>query len=406
MEPWYPPSAWERTMKIQEVFGKAERESITWKEAAEILGVDPRTLRRWKETVEEEGFKGLLDKRRRKPSARKAPENVRHEVLSLYRDLYHQWNVKHFHEKLREKGIRYSYTWVKNLLQEQGLVQRIKKRMVHRKKRPRRPLEGMMIHIDGSEHAWIPALAGRQSLILVLDDATSRALYAKLVPEEDTKESMLALEYVVKTRGLPCSVYSDRASHFFHTPVAQGKVDLGCLTQIGRAMYELGIEMIPAYSPEARGRSERFFGTWQGRLPNELKLHGIRTIPDANRYIREVFMGWHNKNLTLKASEKGSAFVRCRRRQLDYVFCLKETRQVAGDNTVCWNNLILQLEPSKLRASFAQCRVTVCAHFDGTISILYGQHVLGRYTAQGEGLNLKQKRTNHMLQRADILISC
>jgi transposase len=406
MEPWYPPSAWERTMKIQEVFGRAEHGSIAWNEAAEILGVDPRTVRRWKGIVEEEGFKGLLDKRRRRPSSRKAPETVRHEVLSLYRDLYHQWNVKHFHEKLREKGIRYSYTWVKDLLQQKGLVQKVKKRAVHRRKRARRSLEGMMIHIDGSEHAWVPGLPGRQSLILILDDATSRVLYAKLVPEEDTRESMLALWYVVRTKGLFCSVYSDRASHFFHTPIAKGKVDPGNLTQIGRVMQELGIQMIPAYSPEARGRSERCFGTWQGRLPNELKLHGIHTIPDANRYIREVFMGWHNKNLTIRAADKGSAFVPHRGRSLDYVFCLKEARQVGCDNTVRWNNLILQLEPSRLRGSFAQCRVTVCEHLDGMISILYGQHVLGRYTAQGERLNQNnKKRTNHVLQKADILIS-
>jgi transposase len=392
-------------MKIQEVFGKAERESITWNEAAEILGVDPRTVRRWKHLVEEEGFKGLLDKRRRSPSSRRAAWVDRKRVLMLYKELYWQWNVKHFHEQLGKYKIPYGYTWTKNLLQEAGLVQKTKARDKHRKKRPRKPLIGMMLHIDGSEHAWVPALRGRQTLMAVMDDADNRCYYAKLVPEENTRESMLALGHVVKTRGLFCSVYSDRASHFFHTPKAGGKADLSNLTQVGRAMHELGIEMIPGYSPQARGRGERFFGTWQGRLPHELKLHGIKTIPDANQYIQESFLGWYNKTLTVEPAQKQSAFTPCLRPDLDHVFCVKEQRVVGHDNTVQWKTLSLQIEPSELRISFAKCRVTVCEHFDGAISILYGQHVLGRYTAQGEGLNQNKKRTNHVLPKADILIS-
>ncbi len=404
MELWYPPSAWERTMKIQEVFQKAEHESITWNEAAEILGVDPRTVRRWKRTVEEEGFKGLLDKRTRKPSAKRAPWTARTRVLGLYRELYHEWNVKHFHEQLIKRGIRYSYTWTKSLLQEAGLVRRAKERDKHRKRRPRRPLVGMMMHIDGSEHPWIHGLGGRQDLIVVMDDATNQVYYAKLVDEENTRECMLGLGYVVKTKGIFCSVYSDRASHFFRTPQAHGKVDLSNLTQIGRAMYELGIEMIPAYSPEARGRSERLFKTWQDRLVNELRLHGIKTVPDANRYILESFLPWHNEHLTVEPEQKGSAFTPCHRKDIDYVFCVKEHRVVNHDNTVQWKKLLLQIEPSKLRISFAKCNVVVCEHFDNTLSVLYGHHLIGRYDVQGQPLNLK-KRTNHLLPKADILIS-
>ena len=404
MELWYPPSAWERIMKIQEVFQKAEHERITWNEAAEILGVDARTVRRWKHTVEEDGFQGLLDKRTRKPSSKRAPHAVRTRVLKLYRDLYFQWNVKHFHEQLKKYQLAYSYTWTKSLLQEAGLVNKTKKRDKHRKRRPRKPLTGMMIHIDGSEHAWIPGLKGRQDLIVVMDDATNEVCYAKLVDEENTRECLLGLRYVVQTKGLFCSVYSDRASHFFHTPQAQGKVDLSNLTQIGRAMYELGIEMIPAYSPEARGRSERLFQTWQNRLVNELKLHGIKTIPDANQYILESFLPWHNKNLTVKPEGQGSAFVPCRTKSLDFIFCVKEQRVVNHDNTVQWKKLLLQIEPSKLRISFAKCKVVVCEHFDNTLSVLYGHHEIGRYDIQGQPLNLT-KRTNHLLQKADILIS-
>lgn len=404
MDLWYPPSAWERIMRIQEVFQKAEHESITWNEAAEILGVDPRTVRRWKHTIEEDGFQGLLDKRTGKPSPKRAPHASRKRVLKLYQELYRQWNVKHFHEQLKKYQIPYSYTWTKNLLQEAGLVDRLQKRDKHRKRRPRKPLVGMMIHIDGSEHAWIPGLKGRQTLMAVMDDADNRCYYAKLVHEENTRESMLALEHVVKTKGLYCSVYCDRAGHFFHTPKAGGKVDLGNLTQVGRAMYELGIEMIPAYSPQARGRGERFFGTWQGRLPNELKLRGIKTIPDANQYIQESSLGWYNKSLTVEPLEKGSAFTPCLRKDLDYVFCIKEQRIVNHDNTVEWRKLLLQIEPSRLRISFAKCKVVVCEHFDNTLSVLYGHHLIGRYDLEGQPLNLK-KRTNHLLQKADILIS-
>lgn len=404
MDLWYPPSVWERIMKIQEVFQRAEHDSITWNEAAEILGVDPRTVRRWKHVVEEDGFQGLLDKRTRKPSFKRAPHVARKRVLNLYRGLYHEWNVKHFHEQLQKYQIPYSYTWTKNLLQGAGLIDRIQKRAKHRKKRPRKPLVGMMIHIDGSQHAWIPGLKGRQDLMAVMDDANNRCYYAKLVHEENTRESMLALEHTVKTKGLYCSVYSDRAGHFFHTPKAGGKVDLSNLTQVGRAMFELGIEMIPAYSPQARGRSERLFGTWQGRLPNELRLHGIKTVPDANQYIQESFLPWYNRSLTVQPEHEGSAFTPCYRKDLDYVFCVKEQRIVNHDNTVQWKKLLLQIEPQELRISFAKCRVIVCEHFNNTLSVLYGHHLIGRYDIQGQPLNLT-KRTNHLLQKADILIS-
>jgi transposase len=404
MVPWHPPSAWERIMKIKDVFQKAEHDRITWNEAAEILGVDPRTIRRWKHTIEEDGFQGLLDKRCARPSPKRASRVHRTRVLNLYKELYWQWNTKHFHEQLKKYQVPYGYTWTKRLLQEAGLVQKAQKRDKHRRRRPRKPLTGMMLHIDGSEHAWIPGLKGHQDLMVVMDDADNCCYYAKLVDEENTRESMLALQHVVKTKGLYCSVYSDRASHFFHTPHSGGKVDLGNLTQIGRAMHELGIEMIPGYSPEARGRGERLFGTWQGRLPNELKLHGIKTIPDANQYIQESFLPWYNKNLTVEPVQKGSAFTPCLRRDLDYVFCVKEQRTVNHDNTVQWKKLLLQIEPSKLRISFAKCRVVVCEHFDDTLSVLYGHHLIGRYDLEGQPLNLK-KRTNHVLPKADILIS-
>lgn len=396
-------------MKIYDVFTKAQHKQLTWKETAEILRVDERTVRRWKQTVELNGYEGLLDQRTRRPSPKRASESIRDHVLKLYRDQYKDWNVQHFYEQLAKYGIGYKYTWVKNLLQGAGFVEVRSRRSKHRQRRPRKPIPGMMLHIDGSTHAWVPDLPGHQDLIIVADDATGDICYAKLVPEENTRECMLALRHTVRSKGVFCSVYSDRASHFFRTPPASPKVDLSNLTQIGRALYELGIEPIPAYSPQARGRSERIFGTWQGRLPNELKFHGIKTIPDANRYILETFLPKYRASFAKSPEQKGSAFTPYRGRNLDLVFSIKEQRTVGCDNTVHWNNRILQIQPSKFRISFAKCKVTVHEHLDQSISVAYGPHVIAKFKPediQGNKTTKNTKRTNHVLQKADILTCC
>jgi transposase len=320
-----------------------------------LLGVTERTLRRWKHTVSEDGFSGLLDHRTRRPSPKRAPQRLRDQVKLLYKDLYWQWNVKHFHEQLHKHNIPYSYSWTKNLLQQNKLVTSKPKRSKHRKKRPRRPLVGMMLHIDGSDHCWIPHLTQqRQDLICVMDDANNYVYYAKLVPEENSLECMRALKHVVSTKGIFCSLYSDRASHFFVTPNSGKKVDLSNMTQIGRACYELGIQMIPAYSPQARGRSERLFGTWQGRLPQELELLQIRSVEEANQYICESFLPWHNQNLLQTPADEASAFCSYQGRDLDRIFSIKEARVVNHDNTVQYKKLLLQIEPCDFRISFAK----------------------------------------------------
>lgn len=407
----YPPAQWERIMKIQDVFTNAYHKSLTWKEVAEILKVNERTIRRWKQIVELNGYEGLLDRRTHRPSPKKVPDAICNRVKTLYRDIYRDWNVKHFHEQLAKYGIGYKYTWVKKLLQGAGFVEMKSRKSKHRKKRPRKPLIGMMIHIDGSDHPWIPLLGNqRQCLILVMDDANNDVYYAKLVPEENAKECMLALYQTVLQKGVFCSIYSDRAGQFFYTPKGSKKVDLSNLTQIGRALYELGIEPIPAYSPQARGRSERMFETWQGRLPNELKLHGIKTLPDANRYILETFLPWYRKTLIKEPPQKGSAFTPYRGKDLNLIFSIKEQRTVNHDNTIQWNNQILQLEPSKFRISFAKCKVTVHEHLDQTITITYGPHIVGRFTQNNNPKTMKnnktsktKNRTNHVLKKADIL---
>ncbi len=373
-------------MKVQEVMLRAIARKITWFQAAEILGITDRHLRRWRERYEEGGFDGLLDRRRCRPSEKRVPLETVERVLGLYRDQYFDLNVRHFHEKLRgEHGIHLSYTWVKAALQGAGLVARGRKRGVHRKRRLRRPLPGMLLHIDGSRHRWFDDERW-YDLIVVLDDASSEIYYAQLAEEESTVTVMTALQEVIERKGLFCALYSDRGSHFWLTPKAGGKVDPHRLTQIGRALRDLGVQMIPAYSPQARGRSERNFGTWQGRLPQELRLHGITTVGVANQFLREHYIAEFNHRFQVKAGQPGTAFTRCRRRDLDCVFSLQFERTVNRDNTVSWQNLSLQIERVSWRGTLAGCNVTVHQHLDGTLSISYGPHALGRYTAAGEAI--------------------
>src|SRR5262252_2862132 len=291
----YSRAAVERAMKVQEVILQAMGKKITWYQAAEILGISDRHMRRWRERYEEGGFRALFDRRRGKPSPKRVPVAVVERVLELYREKYFDLNVRHFHEKLgAEHQIELSYSWVRGVLQGAGLVARGRKRGVHRKRRPRRPLPGMLLHIDGSQHQWFQDERW-YDLIVILDDASSEIYYAQLVEEESTVTVMAGLKEVIERKGVFCALYSDRGSHFWLTPKVGGKVDYHRRTQVGRALHELGIQMIPAYSPEARGRSERNFGTWQGRLPQELRLRQMRTLAAANQFLREHYIAEFNR---------------------------------------------------------------------------------------------------------------
>ena len=297
-------------MKVQDVLLKAMAKKITWWAAAEIIGVTDRTMRRWRERLQQDGYSGLADRRKGKPSAKRIPLATVEKVLDLYKETYYDLNIRHFHEKLREEhAIRLSYTWVQKALQGAGLVAKRHKRGPHRRRRPRRPLPGMLLHIDGSKHRWLNDDRW-YDLIVILDDATSEIYYAQLVEEESTRTVMAGLREVIETQGLFCALYSDRGSHFFVTVKEGEKVDKHRLTQVGRAMKELGVQMIAAYSPQARGRSERSFGTWQGRLPQELRLAKIATVEGANRFLRERYIGEFNAKFRTPAAEKGTAFRR------------------------------------------------------------------------------------------------
>jgi hypothetical protein len=382
----YTKAAMERAMKVQEVMLRAWARKISWWQAAEIVGITDRHMRRIRERYEEFGYDGLFDRRRGKPSPKRVPVATVEKVLGLYREQYFDLNVRHFHEKLREHHqIHLSYTWVKSALQGAGLVARERSRGVHRKRRPRRPLPGMLLHIDGSHHQWFQDERW-YDLIVILDDATSQIYYAQLAEEESTLTVMAGLKEVVATKGVFCALYSDRGSHFWLTPKAGGKIDPHRLTQIGRALRQLGVQMIPAYSPQARGRSERNFGTWQGRLPQELRLRGIRSLEAANRFLREHYIAEFNRRFQVPAPQSGSAFVRRSSKDLDLIFALQFERTVNRDNTVSVQNLRLQIEPVRWRATLAGCTVTVHQHLDGTFTITYGPQRLGHYSAQGRSL--------------------
>ena len=395
----YSEAAMERAMKVQEVILRAIGKRITWWQAAEILGISVRQMRRWRYRYEREGYDGLYDRRRGIPSPRRVPLATVEQVLTLYREKYFDLNVRHFHEKLREEhGLELSYTWVKLALQGAGLVKRRRQRGPHRKRRPRRPLAGMLLHLDGSCHRWFSDDRW-YDLLVVLDDASSEIYYAQLVEQESTRTVLQALRAVVEHQGVFCALYSDRASHFWLTPKAGEAVDRERLTQVGRALRELGIQMIPAYSPQARGRSERNFSTWQGRLPQELRLHGITTVEAANGFLREQYIGEFNRRFAVPAAEPGNAFLRCPRRDLERVFALQHERVVNRDNTVHVENRRLQIEKTPWRATLAGCRVTVYEHLDGTLSIGYGPHLVGHYTAEGVPLEEKKSRPRRAVEK-------
>ena len=380
-------------MKVQEVILKAISGEITWIEAAEILRISPRQMRRKKKRYERYGYDGLFDRRTRQPSPRRVPVSQVGTVLRLYRDEYFDHNVAHFHEKLVEKhGMQLSYTWVKTCLQAAGLVARRKKNVPHRRRRERRPLVGMMLHLDGSPYAWFGPEHPVCDLLVVMDDATSEVYEARFVREEDTRSTMGVLKATVERRGIFCSLYSDRASHFVWTPKAGERPDRNRLTQVARALAELGIELILANSPQARGRGERLFGTWQGRLPPELRLAGITTMEGGNRYLQEHFIPWHNRTFTVRPAERGSAFVSAKRASLDRIFSIHRKRTVAADNTVQVGNKILQIPKSHLRMGFTHCRVTVYEYLDGTFSIGLGPHELGQYDSGGNLQELPERR--------------
>ena len=382
-----------RGMKFESILDRWRRRELRQEEAAEVLGMSDRTFRRWRERYEEVGLVGLHDRRLGKASAKRVPVDEALRVEELYRERYEGFTAKHFHEHLvADHGFRWGYTWTKTFLHARHLLEPAPRRGAHRKKRPRRPASGMLLHQDGSRHAWLPGREEQLDLVVTMDDATSEIYSAFLVEEEGTMSSFQGLGEVIAQHGLFCALYTDRGSHYFHTPKAGGPVDRSQLTQVGRALGELNIEHIAAYSPEARGRSERMFGTLQDRLPKELHLAGIDTLEAANRFMREVYLARHNARFAVKPELAQSMFICDPGRSLADVLCIREERVVAKDNTVRYHGLSLQLPPSPLRRHFVRVKVRVHEYPDGTLAVFHGPHRLARYTAQATLIDDAQLR--------------
>lgn len=368
-----------RLMKFEEVYGRRYRGELSQQEAAEVLGVSERTFRRWRDRYQAEGAEGLYDRRLGRVSARRAGVDEVAALLELFDTTYFDFTARHFWEKLTaEHGFQRSYNWVRLTLQAHGRIRAAPRRGAHRRKRPRRPLIGMMVHQDGSRHQWLGA--AWCDLIVTMDDATSEVYSGFFVAEEGTMSTFRALAEVIAAKGLFCSLYADRGSHYWHTPEAGGKVDPDNPTQVGRALQQLGIALIPAYSPEARGRSERMFGTLQKRLPQELRLAGVTTMAEANRFLKERFWPAHNARFARAAEEPGSAFVPGAG-SLQDILCVQEERVVGNDNTVRYKSRSLQLPADRHRQHYVKARVRVHEYPDGTLAVFHGPRCLARYQA-------------------------
>lgn len=372
-----------RRMRFSSLLERTEAKVLTQEAASEMLGISVRTFQRWAGRYEAEGDDGLVDRRVGRRSPKRAPQEELERMLGLYRDKYADFTVKHFHEQLQKRhNYVLGYTVTKLALHAAGLVRKARKRSAHRKKRPRRPLRGMMLHQDGSRHVWIEGLPA-MDLIVTMDDATSEVLSAFLVEEEGTASTFRGLREVIGEHGLFCSLYTDRGSHYFYTPKAGEAASKDQKTQVGRALCTLGIEHIAAYSPEARGRSERLFGTLQGRLPKDLRLAGITTVETANAWLKAHYIDEHNRAFAVHAEQEGTAFVVDAHAAWRETLCVIEERTVANDNTIAWNGRRLQLPESRLRPHFVKAVVRVHEYPDGASSVFLGPHRLAMFTADG-----------------------
>jgi len=376
-------------MRFEEVYDRWSEDRLTQREAADLLGVCERQFRRQCRRYESDGIDGLIDLRLGQVSARRAPVDEVMRLVAQYRDRYVGWTVKHFYSKYREQKGPRSYNFVRLALQREGVVAKAKRRGAHRRKRERKPLIGMMLHQDGSRYEW---LRGQQhDLIVTLDDATGAIYSAFLVSEEDTMSSFAGVAEVIARHGLFNSLYTDRGSHYWHTARAGGKVDRVDLTQFGRAMTQLGIEMIPAYSPQARGRSERPFGTLQNRLPKELLDAAITEKAVANRFLKRRFVPAYNREFAVAAAETGSAFVPWLGGNLNDILCLQEERVVRPDNCVAYQNKLLQIPADRHRCHYVKAKVRVHEYSDGTLAVFHGPRCLAHYAANGKELKIKMK---------------
>jgi len=380
-----------RKMRFEEAYEGCKRGRLTQEEAAKLLGVCDRTYRRYVVRYEEQGMEGLVDRRLGQVSHKRAPVDEVIALADIYNNRYWGFTVKHFYSWYRRKhqGLR-SYTWVKNTLQSKGLVPKGTRKGAHRKQRPRAPYVGMMLHQDGSRHEWV---AGKLwDLIVTMDDATNRHYSMFFVEEEGTQSSFQGMKEIINTHGLFASLYTDRGSHYWHTPEAGDRVDKSNLTQFGRAMRQLGIEMIPAYSPEARGRSERVFRTHQDRLVKELAAAGITEMKKANAYILKTYLPAYNDEFSVAPEEPASMFVPWAGTPIEDILCEQFQRTVGNDNCVKFDGLILQIPPDKYRFHYVKVKVRVHRYPNGTLAIFHGHRKLASYNSQGKEVAISKNK--------------
>ena len=374
--------------KFTNVYERWQRRELSESEAGELLGRSERSFRRYKGLYEEGGLEALRDGRLGRPSSNATPQGLIDSILALYRRDHLGWNAKHFHEHVvKHHNFTLSYSLLKSRLQDAGLVRVKPQKGGHRRKRERKPCAGMMLHQDGSRAEWLegqPAL----DLIVTMDDATSEIYSAFLVDEEGTLSTLRGCLEVFSAHGVPASLYTDRGSHYFTTPEAGGEVDKAHKTQVGRALDRLGVAHIPAYSPQARGRSERVFGTLQDRLIKELKHAGIRDVATANRWIWEVYMPDHNARFGHAPALPEDGFVKVDRERLVETLVIEEERTVGRDNTIAWSGRRLQIPESPLRRHYVGAKVKVHVYPEGTLGVLHGPRVIARFTALGEPIEV------------------
>jgi hypothetical protein len=370
-------------MRFEALLARQESGELSQVEAGELLGVTERTFRRWRDRLRDDGVEGLVDRRLGRVSGRRAALAEVERMLGLYVEQYSDFTVKHFHEQMvKRHGYKLGYTVTRLSLQAAGLVRPAPRRSVHRKKRARRPLPGMMLHQDASRFPWLGGEV-QHDLVVTLDDATSAIYSAFLIAEEGTASTMRGLGEVIERHGLFCELYTDRGSHYFYTPKAGEPVSRRVPTQVGRALAQLGIGHIAAYSPEARGRSERAFRTLQDRLPKEMRMAGVKTVESANVWLSEHYIAMYNMAFAVPPDQEGTAFVTDRAGAWREALCVQEDRRVGNDNTIAWRKLRLQIPPGPIRPHYVRAMVRVHEYPDGHLAIFHGPHRLADYRPDG-----------------------
>ena len=368
--------------RIVDAIGRVREKGLSCVEAAELLGLSERHFRRLRDAYLEGGAEAIIDKRRGRPAANRIGAAIADWVAEQYRTKYFDFSARHFHEALKRDGFRYGYTWTKSVLYLRGLLKPARARGPHRRKRARSALPGMLVFQDGSTHDWFLGRRSPCDLIATLDDATGAILSAFFVEEKGTASSFKGLREAIEKHGLFSSLYTDRGSHYFYTAKAGDKVDKERLTQVGRALSQLGIAHIPSYAPEGRGRMERVFGTLQGRLPQELRLAGIDDLDAANTWLAQSFIPAFNARFAIGPEEKGSAFLPFVG-DLENILCVQEERVVSKDNCVRYEGRVLQIPEQAHRRHYVKAQVRVHAYPDGALAIFHGPRQLVRFAAAG-----------------------